>query len=211
MCARGRYRPLGWCGLAKVAGVWQWGRLGWWRGWQLGRRRSNKFWIVLKTKQASSRDALDNVRQQTFEYFHPLYRSRSVNGVRKPTALFPYYLLVRVNEALQDWRVLSSTRGVSSVLMNGKLPSIVRNGVVDDLRVLTDDTADGYYHDPAHEPPRFNPGESVCGLRGLFQDKFGTYRGLAGNRGDRVRVLFSFLGREAEFELRADDLVAVAA
>ncbi len=163
-----------------------------------------KFWTVLKTKQASSRDAVQHVRRQSFEVFHPLYRQRSVRGVRKATALFPHYLMVRVDERKQDWRVLASTKGVSGVL--GK----IRDEHVEAIRVLTDETPDGYYHDPKHEPPRFARGEPVLGLRGLFADKFGIYRGLAGNRGDRVRVLFNILGREAEFELRAEDLQAAA-
>ncbi len=131
--------------------------------------------------------------------------------MRQTTALFPYYLMVRVDVRKQDWRVLSSTKGVSSILLDGLLPGRVLDEDVARLRSLTDDTDDGYYHDPKCEHPRFTQGESVEGLRGLFQDKFGTYVGLAGNSAARVRVLFSILGREAEFEVRADDLQAVAA
>lgn len=173
--------------------------------------RRNKYWIVLKTKQASSSDAVANVRSQDFELFHPTFRMRPVRGVRRVAALFPNYLMVRVDELRQDWRVLSSTRGVSSVLLFGDVPGYVSDESVRDLQVLTDDTDDGYYHDPLHEHPRFIPGSSVEGLRGLFVGKYGTYRGLSGNRGDRVRVLFNILGREAEFEVGADDMVAVAA
>lgn len=172
--------------------------------------RQRKYWIVLKTKQASSSDAVTNVRNQDFEFLHPTFRMRAVRGVRKRAALFPYYLMVRVDDRRQDWRVLSSTKGVASVLLAGDKPGHVRDADVEDIRVLTEDTDDGYYHDPAHEHPRFTPGESVVGLRGLFQDKYGRYKGLAGNNAARVRVLFNILGREAEFEVRADDLVAVA-
>ena len=165
---------------------------------------------MVKTKQVSSRDAIANIRNQEFEYFHPTFRLRAVRGVRRIAPLFPFYLLVRVDPAWQNWKSLASTRGVSYVLMNGDKPGYVGDGVVADFRKLTDDTEDGYYHDPANESPRFNPGESVEGLRGLFIGKFGTYKGLAGNRSDRVRVLFTVLGREAEFEVYADDLAAVA-
>ncbi len=107
--------------------------------------------------------------------------------------------------------MLCSTRGVQNILLMDGKPSRVPNNVVADLRALTDDTVDGYFHDPVHDAPRFVAGESVEGLRGLFKDKFGTYMGLAGNRGDRVRVLFSILGRDAEFEVGANDVQAVAA
>ncbi len=165
----------------------------------------------MRTKQVSSSDAVENIRRQGFEYFHPTFRSRAVRGVRRVTALFPYYLMVRVDEIIQDWRVLCSTRGVQYVLLNGDQPGRVSDQVVADFRRLTDDTDDGYYHDPLHDSPRFMPGASVKGIRGLFAGKYGIYRGLVGSRRDRVRVLFSILGREAEFEVGADDVVAVAA
>lgn len=170
----------------------------------MGKRRPSKYWLVLKTKQSASKDARTNVRNQGFEYFHPQYRAMLLRGVRKVTPLFPYYLMVRVDPIKQDWRVLHSTKGVSGVV--GK----ARDVEVDVIRSLTDNTEDGYYHDPMSDPPRFNPGEPVQGLRGLFEDKFGTYRGLAGNTASRVRVLFSILNRETEFEVCAYDLQSAA-
>jgi transcription antitermination factor NusG len=112
--------------------------------------------------------------------------------------------MVRVDPRKQDWRVLHSTKGVSGVV--GK----ARDAEVDVLKALTEDTVDGYYADPASDPPRFNPGEPVQALRGLFEDKFGTYQGLAGNTTSRVRVLFSILNRETEFEVCAYDLQSAA-
>jgi len=166
--------------------------------------------MVLKTKQSSSSDAIQNVARQDFEYFHPQFRLRAVNNVRRIVPLFPYYLMVHTDERKQDWKVLSSTRGVDHILMNCGNPSRVSDHVVAELRNIVDSSEDGYYHDPEHEPPRYTRGESVMGLRGLFAGKYGEYRGLAGNNATRVRVLFNILGREAEFQVRADDLRAVA-
>ncbi len=174
-------------------------------------KRSSSYWIVLKTKQSSSSDAIANVRNQDFEYFHPTFRERAVRGVRRITALFPHYLIVRIDDRKNDWKVLCSTRGVAEVLLAGDKPSRVPDQHVEEIRALTEDTVDGYYHDPEHDAPRFAPNAAVEGIRGLFKGKYGIYRGLSGNRGDRVRVLFDILGRSAEFEVRVDDLTAVAA
>lgn len=174
------------------------------QGWPKLRRR---YWLALKTKQASSRDAIANIRNQQFDLFHITYRARALRGIRKVAPLFPYYLIVRVDEREQDWKVLCSTKGVTEVL--GK----VRDDAIKYFRSVCEKTDDGVYRyeDPAHEPPRFTHGDQVAGLRGLFQDKYGEYRGLAGGSTARVRVLFSILGREAEFEVNAVDLVATAA
>jgi transcription antitermination factor NusG len=173
------------------------------------RNRNNKFWMVLKTKQASSSDAIENARKQGFEVFHPQYRLRPVRGIRKIVALFPFYLLVNVDETINDWKVLASTRGVERILMNSdNEPGYVSDQAIADIRTLTDDSHDGYYHDPNHEPPVFAKDAVVMGKRGLFVGKHGIYKGLAGTRGDRVRVLFTLLGKTSHFELNAYDLVA---
>ena len=169
-----------------------------------------KFWTALKTKQASSADAIVNVRNQGFEYFHPLYRQSPTRNVRKIVPLFPYYLIVQVDTKLQDWRVLSNTKGVQNILMAGLTPGRIPDPIVKELRSLCDDTEDGYYHDPKTEPPKFEPGISVVGLRGLFAEKFGTYKGRASTGASRVRVLFDILGRETEFEMSAYDLATAA-
>lgn len=168
----------------------------------MGRR--GPYWMVLKTKQASSRDAITNITRQGFNYFHPMFRAQSVRGVRRPEPLFPHYLSVQVDERKHDWKSLCSTKGVAHVL--GK----VRDEVINHFRTLTDDTEDGYYQDPSSAAPRFKSESVVLGRRGLFENQFGVYRGLAGNRAERVRVLFNILGREAEFEVSAFDLVAAA-
>jgi transcriptional antiterminator RfaH len=164
----------------------------------------------VKTKQPSSKEALTNVRNQGFDYFHPMMRLQSVRAVRRAVPVFPYYLMVRVDDRRSDWRALCSTRGVSYMLMDGERPGVVRDDVVEDLRRLSEDNDDGYYHDASQEAPRFKPDSVVLGTRGLFQDHFGTYKGLAGNRAERVRVLFKILGKDAEFEVNAVDLVAAA-
>lgn len=119
------------------------------------------------------------------------------------TALFPYYLMIQVDDRKQDWKVLSSTKGISSII-----PGRVDRAALDYFRRCTEKTDPGVYRydDPAHDHPRFAAGASVEGLRGLFKEQYGTYLGLAGNSAARVRVLFSILGRDAEFEVRADDL-----
>ena len=92
--------------------------------------------------------------------------------------------------------------------LSGDRPGRVSDQSIEDIRALL--AEDGLYLDPQHEAPLFPTNCRVEGLRGLFHGKFGIYKGLSGTRGDRVRVLFRILGREAEFELGAHDIAAVA-
>lgn len=165
----------------------------------------HRFWLVLKTKQASSKEARKNVSNQDFEFYHPMYRERLHFGVRRVMPMFPYYLLVRVNEKKQNWRVLSSTRGVSSVLLSGDAPSRVPDEDVQGFRELENEL--GYCELAEHEAPRFTDRQGVRGVNGLFAGCDGIYQGIAGSR-DRVRVLFQILGRPKVVEMKAFDLVA---
>ncbi len=164
-----------------------------------------RYWALLKTKDASSKDARRNLLNQNFKFYHPMYRERRVRGVRNTKPLFPYYLLVSVN-IRQPWKSLCSTRGVSHLFLTGELPSQVPDHHVEYFRSIENES--GYIEVPEYECPRFQPEQPVRGISGLFEDKFGTYHGLAGNRSDRVKVLFDILGKPTVFEVDAHSLVA---
>jgi transcription antitermination factor NusG len=69
----------------------------------------------------------------------------------------------------------------------------------------------GYIEPEFASPPQFKTGESVEATRGIFQDKFGQYVGLADQRGGhRVKVLFEIMGRQAEYEISAFDLAGTS-
>lgn len=127
-------------------------------------------------------------------------------GVRNAKALFPNYLLVSIDRRDQEWKKLHSTRGVSHVFMSGDLPSQIPDKDVEYFRGLENSL--GYIELEEYEAPRFTTDQSVLGVSGLFQDKFGIYQGLAGTRGDRVKVLFDILGKPSVFEVDAHALVA---
>lgn len=164
----------------------------------------HRYWAVLKTKQASSKEARKHVANQDFEFYHPMYRERPVFGVRRVLPMFPYYLLVRINERKQNWRVLSNTRGVSSVLLMNGEPSRVSDEHVQSFRDLENEL--GYCELAEHEAPSFTERQGVRGINGIFAGCSGIYQGLAGSR-ERVRVLFQILGRPKVVEMKAFDLV----
>lgn len=166
-----------------------------------------KFWTVVGTKQPSSRDAVINLRNQGFEYYRPLYRARpNAAGVRVTSALFAYYLFVRVGTV--GWDVVRSTRGVAQMYMSGDTPARIADSDIEYFRSIEDDM--GYCVPPTEQPPRFERGQVVDGIGGLFEGNRGTYQGLAGSAADRVRVLFNILGRKVAFEVSAFDLTAAA-
>ena len=114
--------------------------------------------------------------------------------------------MISVDLRRDEWKKLVSTRGVSQLFMSGDLPSRVPDHHVQYFRSLENSL--GYIELEEHETPRFSTDQSVVVTHGMFAEKFGVYQGLAGTRGDRMRVLFSILGKPVEFEVDAHSLVA---
>ncbi len=174
----------------------------------MGSRR-NHYWTVLKTKQTTSMEARQHVGRQGFEIYHPMYRSRPERGVRRNLPLFPYYLLVKVNTRVEQWKSLKSTRGVSHLFLSGERPARVPDEHVQQFRDIENDM--GYVVLPEHDAPRFQSQEPVSVRSGWLAGCEGIYHGLAGNTHERVKVLFSILGKPQVLEVSAFDLASSVA
>lgn len=168
-----------------------------------------KHWTVVKTKLASSLEAAKHVRAQDFPLYRPLYRPQARTGstARDARQLFEYYLFVQV-DLRKAWQKLHNTRGVAKLFMSGSLPHEVEDGHIEWLQSCEDES--GYFVVQSEEPPVFAHLQAVRGVQGLFEDKVGIYQGLGKTARDTRRVLFNILGREAVFEVKANDLVAAA-
>jgi len=173
----------------------------------MGQHRKN-FWTVLETKSATSGEAMQHAARQGFECYHPKYREAPVRGVRKIVPLFPRYLFVLVRRS-QNWRPLAYTRDIKRVILGAgtDTPAIVPHSEIERLRSLENEI--GYVEPDFTQPPSFVAEQAVVGERGLFRDKHGIYKGLVGNRADRVRVLFEIIGRPVVHEMSAYDLAPV--
>lgn len=166
-----------------------------------------RHWTILKTKLASSLEAAKHVRAQDFEVYRPLYRPQAKGGslARDAKQLFEYYLFVQV-DLRRKWQVLHATRGVHKLFLCGNTPHEIDDSHVEWIRSCED--ASGYFVVQSEEPPVFETDQLVRGVSGMLEDHVGIYKGLGRTARDTRRVLFSLLGREVEFEVKAHDLVA---
>jgi transcription antitermination factor NusG len=166
-----------------------------------------QFWIVVATKSLAGRVAVSCITEQGYPNYQPEYRAPPVRGVRKTMPLFPGYMFVTVT--LDNWRPVAYTRDVRRVIMMGERPAPLHRSEIERLRSLENEH--GYIEPEFASPPQFKTGESVEATRGIFQDKFGQYVGLADQRGGhRVKVLFEIMGRQAEYEISAFDLAGTS-
>jgi transcriptional antiterminator RfaH len=162
-------------------------------------------WFVAHTHAHAESKAASNLMRQGFEVYLPRYlkrrrHARKVDTV--PAPLFPRYLFVSVDMAMQRWRSIHSTIGVGRLICNGDEPVAVPEGVVESLRRSED--VDGYVK--LSQTPRFRAGDKVRVLDGAFSSCIGLFEGMADR--ERVAILLDLLGRKVRVMLDAELVTA---
>lgn len=158
-------------------------------------------WFVVHTHAHREETAAGHLTRQGYRVFLPRYaklwrHARRTQKVARP--LFPRYLFVALDRAVDGWRAIRSTIGVADIVRRGDEPAAVPPGVVEDL--MAREGEDGLISLP--KPPPMAPGTPVRLLDGAFASLTGLYEGMADN--DRVVVLLDLLGRKARVILPAE-------
>lgn len=164
----------------------------------MGARRGPR-WYLVYSKPRQEEVASRNLRQQGFDTYLPLVRTTRRRAGRRITAveaLFPRYLFVKLDPALDNWSPIRSTIGVTSLVRFGNEPAEVPESLLEFLRRREDDSGmqvvDTGKLDPG-QPVRVEEGP-LAGYEGIFLARSGR---------DRVVVLLDILGRKARLELDA--------
>ena len=162
-------------------------------------------WYVVQTQANAENKAVAYLGRQGFMTYLPRYlkrrrHARRVDIVAAP--LFPRYLFVEIDMAVQRWRAINSTFGVSRLVCNGELPAPVPDRVVDLLRNCAD-TAGFIQLD---HRPKFKTGDRIRIREGAFYDCLGIYEGMPDH--DRVGILLDLLGRKVRVLLDAEAIAA---
>jgi len=164
-------------------------------------------WFAVHTRPQAEPCARDQLGAQGFSVFLPQYLRKRTHARRvecKPYPLFPRYLFVEIDLAVQRWRSINGTLGVSRLIGNDDSPTPVASGVVEELMRRRD--AAGLIE--LAEGPRFVLGDKVRILGGAFASVLGLYEGLADR--DRVSILVDLLGRKVRVTLDAPDVEKAA-
>ncbi|RUR32201.1 transcription/translation regulatory transformer protein RfaH [Vreelandella andesensis] len=159
----------------------------------------NPCWYVIQCKGGESFRAAEHLTNQGYEVFHPvLSTKRKRQG--KPTVvtepLFPYYLFIRLDQVVSNWRPIRSTRGVLRLLTFGNTPIAVPDALVDTLR------AQPHHLEGSHS--YFSAGEKVTITDGPFKDLEAVFKRCKGE--ERAIVLLNVLQRPQDVEISVDSL-----
>ena len=83
--------------------------------------KENSKWILVYTKVKQEQRAKRNLENQGFEIFLPMIAFAKQNQTKSITLkpMFPRYLFVHINTALDKWTRIESTIGVSHLVVFG--------------------------------------------------------------------------------------------
>lgn len=98
-------------------------------------------WFAVRTQPRMEAKARFNLERQGFHVYLPQYlktRSHARRVDRVVAPLFPRYLFVAVDRAIQGWRSIRSTFGVCDIVCAGDQPARVPPEIVDELRARED-------------------------------------------------------------------------
>ena len=162
-------------------------------------------WYVVQTRPNAESKAVAHLGRQDFVTYLPRYlkRRRHARRVEVVTApLFPRYLFVEIDMAIQRWRSIYSTIGVSRLVCTGDVPTPVPGHVVAMLKDRED--AAGFIQ--LERRPQFRVGDEIRVCEGILSDRLGLYDGMPDR--DRVAVLLDLLGRKVRVLLDAEAVTA---
>ena len=168
-------------------------------------RAAGKRWYVVQTRPQAEIKAAAHLGRQGFEIYFPRYlkRRRHAHRVEMVAApLFPRYMFVAIDMAVQRWRSIQSTIGVARLVCNGDHPAEVPDSIIRGLRLGEDDG--GFVH--LKRPPAFKLGDKIRVLDGVFSACLGLFEGMTD--GERIAILLDMLGRKVRVVLDADAVEA---
>ncbi len=162
-------------------------------------------WYVAQTHPNAENKAVAHLGRQGFVTYLPRYlkrrrHARRVDVVSAP--LFPRYLFVEIDTAIQRWRSIYSTVGVSQLVGAGDAPTPVSDQVVRMLKKREDEA--GFVR--LDQRPLFRVGDKIRVLEGVFYDCLGLYEGMSDR--DRVTILLDLFGRKVRVLVDAECVTA---
>ncbi len=150
-------------------------------------------WYAAHTHASAESTAIWHLERQGFAAYLPQYlkrrrHARKTDWVRTP--LFPRYLFVWIDIAMQRWQAIQSTVGVRYLICSDGAPLQVPEGIVEELRQREDQKG---LIDLSRQSP-FRQGERVQITEGALIDQIGIFE--CGSDDERAVILLKLMGRE---------------
>jgi len=156
-----------------------------------------KNWYLIKTKPQQEAIATQNLTNQDFNVFFP---KAVINN--KTTPLFLSYLFIELDDKIQNWTPIRSTKGVSNFVRFGLSFAKVPNQIVNLIKTQQQQTIEKMMDICSH-----HKGDHLEIQTGAFKGQQAIFQNY--NSNDRVTVLLKLIGQQQEIKLLEKEVVAI--
>ena len=156
-----------------------------------------KNYYLIKTKPQQEAIATQNLANQGFNVFLPQAIIKN-----KTTPLFPGYLFIQLDDKIQNWTPIRSTKGVSNFVRFGLSFAKVPNQIINLIKTQQQQTIEKMIDICSH-----HKGDYLEIQTGVFKGQQAIFQNY--NINDRVVVLLNLIGQQQEITLDEREIVAV--
>ena len=154
-------------------------------------------WYLIKTKPQQEAIATQNLTNQNFNVFFP---KAVINN--KTTPLFPSYLFIELDDKIQNWTPIRSTKGVSNFVRFGLSFAKVPNQIINLIKTQQQQTIEKMINICSH-----HKGDYLEIQTGVFKGQQAIFQNY--NSSDRVTVLLKLIGQQQAITLDQREVIAV--
>ena len=115
--------------------------------------------------------------------------------------LFPRYIFVKIDLAIQYWTVINSIYGVKNIITMNEKPTFLSSEIIKQFKF--NENFEGFIDIMPFSDRKI--GDEIKIIEGVFAGKLGIFNGLTDD--NRVKVLFNLLGKEMTLSLMPLEVV----
>ena len=156
-----------------------------------------KKWYLIKTKPRQEKIAILNLENQNYHAYCPW---ALINN--KYVVLFPGYIFIQLDENVQNWSPIRSTKGVSNFVRFGLSFAKIPNSVIDFIKFNELNTADRIKN-----LNEFKPGDKVQITEGIFKNCIAIFKSFKSD--ERVMLLMSLMGQQQTINIQKKSLIGL--
>jgi transcriptional antiterminator RfaH len=156
-----------------------------------------KKWYLIKTKPKQEKVAIINLENQNYLVYCPLTKVHNKN-----VFLFTGYLFIQLDDKVQDWSPIRSTRGVSNFVRFGLSYAIISNTIIDFIK-----TNEHVTTEKLKCLSDFHPGDRVQITEGVFKNCIAIFNSFKSE--ERVILLMNLMGQQQKLYIEKKSLVGL--
>lgn len=156
-----------------------------------------KKWYLIKTKPRQEKIAVYNLENQNFHVYCPFAFINS-----KFVALFPGYVFINLDENIQNFSPIRSTKGVLHFIKFGQNLAKIPDSIIDFIRENENSTSR-----KIKNLNEFKKGDKILITEGVFKNCIAIFKSIKSD--DRVLLLLEMMGKEQTININKKSLIGL--